>query len=320
MAILFGQLVNDLNSATCEAALLGSSEQYGPAIDHKVLLLVYIAIASFALTFLYILSWNIRSQRLAQHLRESYFQSLLRLEQSFFDERHAGEVSSRLNADIQAVQSGTCEKVGIFIASVSFFITAYVVAFIKQSTLAGMLISLVPAFMLVSYFGGSLFQKFSARMSDSMAAASSIASEALSHIAVVEAFGAGPRLEKKFASHMMVAREHGIRRGAVAAFQAGMLYFIAYSANALAFWQGSIMIAKLVAGDGGGETVGSIYTVVFILVDGKSKLSFVIGDLSSNAIISLRYSWCCRTTSATLWWSGGCLLEIKKGYGPQVTD
>ncbi|CAG8981035.1 hypothetical protein HYALB_00008188 [Hymenoscyphus albidus] len=267
MAILFGQLVNDLNSATCEASTVGRSSEYAAGINEKVLLLVYISIGAFGLTFLYIVSWNIRSQRLAQRLRENYFQSLLRLEQSFFDKRHAGEVSSRLNADIQAVQSGTCEKVGIFIASISFFATAYVVAFIKQSTLAGILISLVPAFLLVSYFGGKLFQRFSARMSDAMAAASSIASEALSHIAVVEAFGAGPRLEKKFASDMTIAREQGIKRGVVAASQAGMLYFIAYSANALAFWQGSTMIAKLVSGGEGGETVGSIYTVVFILVD-----------------------------------------------------
>ncbi|KAG9237423.1 ABC multidrug transporter SitT [Amylocarpus encephaloides] len=267
MAIIFGQLVNDLNGATCEADQAGSAQSYTTSINDKVLLLVYIAIGAFALNFIYVVTWSVVSQRLAHRLRERYFKILLSQEQSFFDKRHAGEVSSRLNSDIQAVQSGTCEKVGIFIASLSFFVTAYVIAFIKQSKLAGMLISLIPAFLLVAIVGGGFFQKFSTGMSRSIEAASSIASEALSHITVVEAFGAGPRLEKKFSGHMSNARQDGIRKGIVAAFQAGMLYFIAYSANALAFWQGSRMIANLTLGRGDGSTVGEIYTVVFIIVD-----------------------------------------------------
>jgi hypothetical protein len=46
-----------------------------------------------------------------------------------------------------------------------------------------------------------------------------------------------------------------------------LLYFIAYSANALAFWQGSTQIADMVEGNGG-ASVGDIYTVILLLVDG----------------------------------------------------
>lgn len=273
MAILFGQLVNDLNGATCEADATGSSYSYEATINNKVLTTVYIAIGAFALAFTYIISWNLVSQRLAQRLRERYFESLLRQDQSFFDKRHAGDVSSRLNGDIQTIQTGTCEKVGIFIGSISFFITAYIVAFIKEARLAGMLVSLVPAFLLVALIGGGYTQKFSLKVSNAVASASSIASEALSHIAVVDAFGAGPRLEVKFAEQMLTARSEGIKKGASIGVQAGFLYCIAYSANALAYWQGSIMIAKLSAGQSGGATIGDIYTVVFIVVDGESNLS-----------------------------------------------
>jgi ABC-type multidrug transport system fused ATPase/permease subunit len=269
MAILFGELVNDLNGATCEASVTGNAQNYESAVNNKVLTLVYISTAAFVLTFIYVVCWNLVSQRLAQRLRERYFESLLRLELSFFDERHAGDVSSHLNADIQVIQSGTCEKVGIFIASISFFIAAYVVAFIKEARLAGMLVSLVPAFLIVAVVGGSFTQTFTSRMSSAVASASSIASEALRHIAVVEAFNAGPRLEVKYAKDMHRARKEGIKKSVVAAIQAGLLYFIAYSANALAFWQGSRMIADTVAGRGGDSSVGQIYTVVFIIVDGE---------------------------------------------------
>ncbi|KAJ9148320.1 Leptomycin B resistance protein pmd1-like protein 4 [Pleurostoma richardsiae] len=267
MGILFGQLVDDINGATCEAEGGGNSFSYESTIRDKVLKLVYVAIGAFVVIYAYVLCWSIASQRLAQRLRHRYFESLLRQDPAFFGNRTAGEVSSRLQGDIQAVQTGTSEKVGVFIGSISFFVTAYIIAFIKEARLAGMLISLVPAFLLMALIGGAFIQKFSGRMSDAVGAASSIASEALTHVSVVQSFTAAPRLEAKFAGHMAIARKAGIQKAAASALQAGLLYFIAYSANALAFWQGSRMVAKAISHPGSGSSIGQIYTVIFILVD-----------------------------------------------------
>lgn len=301
MALLFGELVDDLNGASCDVTETGSGQAYMSTINDKVLQLVYIAIAAFALIFTYVVAWGLLSQRVAHRLRISYFQSLLRQDMAFFDQHQAGEVSVRLNADVQAVQSGTCEKVGMFIASVSFFITAYVIAFIKQARLAGMLISLVPAFLLVAIIGGGFFHKFTASMSDAAASAASTASEALSHVDVVQAFGAEQRLEQKFANSMAIARQAGIKKGVVAAIQAGMLYFIAYSANALAFWQGSRMIARLFSGDGDGSSVGEIYTVVFIVVDGELSSKRLTSSCRRLMRRSMRDTWVDSTIVATIW-------------------
>ncbi|KAK3304803.1 P-loop containing nucleoside triphosphate hydrolase protein [Chaetomium strumarium] len=277
MGILFGELVDDMNGATCASSSSSSSSlstptnpfAYEGAINAKVLQLVYIAIAAFVLIYIYVLSWSLVSQRLAQRLRAKYVSALLRQPPGFFDARSmaaAGEVSSRLHGDMTAVQAGTSEKVGILIASLSFFVACYVVAFIKQPRLAGILVSLIPAFLLMALGGGFFVQKYAARTAGSAAAASDIASEALQHVAVVQAFGAAPRLERKFAEHAAEARAAGIKKGVAAAVQAGLLYFIAYSANALAFWQGSRMVVDTMNGHGS-ETVGQIYTVVFLLVD-----------------------------------------------------
>ncbi|TEA22709.1 ABC transporter 1 [Colletotrichum sidae] len=292
MGILFGQLIDDMNGATCSNST-GDSAAYMAAVNDKVLQLVYISLGSFVLIYCYTTSWSMLSQRLAQRLREKYFQSLLRQEAGFFDNRQAGEVSSRLNSDIQTIQTGTSEKVGIFIATISFFITAYVIGFIKYAKLAGMLVSLVPAFLIMSIVCGRFIQKWTATMSDGIAKASSIASEALSHVAVVQAFGAGPRLEAKFSSHMMQAQKEGIKKATAAATQAGLLYFLAYSANALAYWQGSKAISESVAGNGDGTSVGDIYTVVFLIVDACIMLGSIAPLLplfgsASSAFVELK--------------------------------
>jgi ABC-type multidrug transport system fused ATPase/permease subunit len=131
-----------------------------------------------------------------------------------------------------------------------------------------MLISLVPAYFLMSFVGSHYIEKYTGRMSDYAASAASIASEALSNIVVVQAFGANGRLEQKFSKALKQSETEGLKKAAATGIQAGFLYFIAYGANGLAFWQGSKQIAESLGTDSAGKTVGSIFTVIFVLVEG----------------------------------------------------
>ncbi|KAF2427255.1 ABC multidrug transporter SitT [Tothia fuscella] len=269
LGILFGQLIDDFNQVSCESttAPTRSDASYQREVNHQVLLIFILGIAQFITMYTHLSCWSLQGARLAQRLREKYLRSLLRQESSFFDDLPAGEVSSRLNGDIQSIRAGTSEKVGIVISSASFFVTAYIIAFIKQAKLAGMLASLVPAYFLMSFVGSHYIEKYSSRMSDHVASAAAVASEGLSNIPLVQAFGAGSRLETKFSRDLQKAKKEGIKKAIATGIQTGLLYFIAYAANALAFWQGSRSIADAVENNSVGVTVGSTYTVIFILVD-----------------------------------------------------
>lgn len=277
IGILFGQLLDDFNGATCDSSDDSESgSDYQSSINSKILIIFYLAIAQFVTIYVHLLCWSLNGARLAQRLRENYLQNLLRQEPSFFDNLPPGEVASRLHSDIQTIRSGTSEKVGICLSSVSFFVTAYIVAFIKNDVLAGMLVSLVPAYFLMSFVGSHYIEKYSGLMSDYAASAASLASEALSNIVVVQAFGASGRLEQKFANALKSSRQEGIKKATATGIQTGVLYFIAYSANGLAFWQGSKRIADSVGNDGHGATVGATFTVIFILIEGESSSNIAI--------------------------------------------
>ncbi|KAH8700907.1 putative ABC multidrug transporter [Talaromyces proteolyticus] len=272
MSIVFGQLVNGLNSATCEVQS-STAASYQDGINSKILVIVYVGIAYFVLIYIYTLCWNLSSERLAQRLREKYFSAILRQDAAFFDNMPAGDVSSRITGDISVVQQGANEKVGIVINSVSFFIAAYVVAFIKDPKLAGMLVSLTPAYLIMALGGGYFVQKYFGRSLESIGKASSVALEAFSNIALVHSLSANARLEEKFVEVLTPALSAGVWKSVVMAIQAGLLYFIAFSANGLAFWQGSRQIASAVESANGGISVGSIFTVILILVDASLILS-----------------------------------------------
>lgn len=270
IGILFGQLLDDFNSVTCDSPeTAGPGTDYQGSINDKILVIVYLAIAQFVLIYAHLTLWTLNGARLAQRLRESYLQNLLRQEPSYFDSLPGGEVASRLNGDIQAIRSGTSEKVGICLSTFAFFVTAYIVAFIKEYKLAAMLLSLIPAFFLMSFVGSHYIEKYSGMMSDYAATASSIASEALSNTVVVQAFGANTRLENKFSKALKGAENEGLKKATAVGVQSGFLYFIAYGANGLAFWYGSRRIADSVSQKSTGTSVGSVFTVIFILVEGK---------------------------------------------------
>ncbi|KAJ5201663.1 multidrug resistance protein 1, partial [Penicillium cinerascens] len=271
MSIVFGQLVDGLNSATC-GVKNSTAESYQSGINSKILMIVYVGIAYFALIYIYSLCWNLSGERLAQRLREKYFRAILRQDAAFFDNLPAGEVSARITGQISVVQQGANEKVGIVINSVSFFIAAYVVAFIKDPKLAGILVSLTPAYLLMALGGGYFVQKFFAQAMEGTTKASSVALEAFSNTMIVHAFSANARLEEKFVEVLNPTLAAGVWKSIAMASQAGLLYFIAFSANGIAFWQGSRQIADAVESDGG-ISVGHIFTVILILVDASLILS-----------------------------------------------
>ncbi|KAL8747954.1 MAG: hypothetical protein Q9190_000218 [Brigantiaea leucoxantha] len=264
LGVLFGELVDNLSSTECGSSGKSAAELQS-GVNQKLTLVLYVTVANFLLVYLHTSCWSLFGERLVSRLRQRYFRSLLRQEVAFFDSLPPGEVSSRLTADIEIIRSGTSEKVGICISSFSYLAGAYVVAFVKHARLAGILMSLIPAYLVMAVAGGKYIGRYTGRMSDHISATISTASEALSNVALVKAFGANGRLETKFASSAAKARSEGMRKAFVAAVQTGSLFFIAYSANSLAFWQGSRAIAA--TDDGTSTTKGRTFTPVIGTID-----------------------------------------------------
>ncbi|KAL8975100.1 MAG: hypothetical protein Q9197_000679 [Variospora fuerteventurae] len=195
---------------------------------------------------------------------------------AFFDKLPAGEVPTRLTSDMEIIRVGTSEKVGILISSFAYLIGAYIVAFLKSPKLAGMLVFMIPAYVLMVSVGGFFVGLFTSRTSRHLAAAASIVSRSLSNIALVHALGADQRLESKITSVLNKAQQAALRKASAAAIQFGFTFLIAYSANAVAFWQGSRQIAQAVEGRRSNVTAGGVYTVIFVLLDA----SFVVSQVA----------------------------------------
>lgn len=282
IGVLFGQMVNGFNTQACANHGLTTPDAPSKAaflddVSDHVVKIVIVAAVNFALIWIYASCWSFLGERIARRLRQCYVRALLSKDMAYFDTLPPGEISTRLSENLILVQNGTSEKMGIFLSSLSYFITSYVISFYLLPALAGQLVSLIPAFLIVSMAGAHFVGKYSSRMSSHLGDASSIASESLTNLRAVQAFEMQRPLAKLFNMHLHLVRRTGLFRALSAATMLGCLFFVAYSANALAFYSGSRMVTERMDGEGGAsDTVGSVYTVIFLLLDA----SFVVGQIA----------------------------------------
>ncbi len=228
------------------------------------------------LIWIYTVCWCTIGERIVRRLRSQYLRSCLRQEMAFFDTAKPGEIATRLSADLLTVQTGTSEKCGIMLSSFSYFVTAYIIAFIKLPVLAAQLLSLLPAFAIVSLVGSRFVGKYTTRTATHLSHASSLATEALGNLPVVQTFNAEEKLTRIYSTHLEAARKTGLRKAIAAAIMLGSLFFVGYSANALAFFSGSKIIAQKIRDGQSSAGVGAVYTVIFLLLDA----SFIIGQIA----------------------------------------
>ena len=270
LGILFGQLVDDLNSSSCGASQQADKSKLEKSIQTKVLFMIYISIANFVAIYVHAGCWTLFGERLVGRLRRRYFKSILRQEMAFFDRLPAGEVPTRLTIDMETIRTGTSEKVGIFVSSFAYFIGAYIVAFLKVPRLAGMLTFMIPAYILMVLVGGRYVGRYTGRTSHHLAGAAAIVSQSLFNVALIHSLGANQKLEVKLVTILNEARSAALKKSIAAAIQFGCMFLVAYSANAVAFWQGSKEIARSSESKSSNVTAGAVYTVIFVLLDGTS--------------------------------------------------
>ncbi|CAD6941987.1 unnamed protein product [Tilletia laevis] len=279
IGVLFGQLIDGFNQADCAG---GSGRPLDPQqrqlflseVNHKVVLVLAAASANFVFIYVYTCCWSCFGERLVRKLRQRYIRGLLKQDMSYFDGLQPGEVGSRLSTDLLTIQTGTNEKCGIFISSMSYFVTSFVIAFVKLPSLAAQLLALLPAFGFIAIVSGKYLSEATSAASGHLAHANSLATEALSNLPSVQAFGASGKLCYIYEKHLELARKAGTRRAIIAAVQMGSLFFVGYSANALAFFSGSRIISQQT--DSSTSTVGNVYTVIFLLLDA----SFIVGQIT----------------------------------------
>ncbi|OKO97259.1 Leptomycin B resistance protein pmd1 [Penicillium subrubescens] len=157
---------------------------------------------------------------------------------AFYDHTGAGELAARMTVNINAIQDGLSEKVGLTITGLATFVTALIIAFVRSWRLALILLSVVAAIILTMGGVGKVMKRFQAQALETSSAGSTIAQEAMSSMRIISALGAQSHFEKKFTSSMAASDQFEIKWRATLGVLIALMMFIMVTQYALAFWKG----------------------------------------------------------------------------------
>jgi ABC-type multidrug transport system fused ATPase/permease subunit len=241
-------------------------------LQTRIIQLLSVAVAYFVVTAAYTTIFSRTGERIAIQLRQRVLRTLIYVEQSYLDVQDL-DFNALMRDNIDTIQVGCSEKIGIFIQSMSYFVAAFAVGFILNPKLTGILFAaVIPSMVAVVSFGSTSISKLTRRISEHTEKANTIVLSALRGIRVVQAFDMISNICDSHRQNLDECSRLGLRKAIASALELGGAYFVAYSANGLAFYVGSRMAA---AGEAGGDA-GTIYAVVFLILDA----SFVVGQFA----------------------------------------
>lgn len=205
----------------------------------------------------------------------AYLDAILRQDMAFFETLGAGEVTVRITADMNLIEDGISQKVGLTISGLSGFIAAEVIAFVVCWRLALVILCLpfvVTGWMIAM---GGRMRKADAGAIDAYATSSTLVEEVLSSMRSVIAHGTQHRLTAKFDNSLTAATKLDFTAKAlVGALIGGMVWFM-LMAFALCSWAGSRFKAN------GDVSVSQIVTVLFASVIAGVSFGTVAPNLQS---------------------------------------
>ncbi|XP_044495138.1 ABC transporter B family member 9-like [Mangifera indica] len=259
ITIIFGQLVDSFGSSNPSNVI--------DEVSKVAVKFLYLAVGTGVAAFLQVSCWMVTGERQAARIRGLYLKTILRQDIAFFDtETTTGEVIGRMSGDTILIQDAMGEKVGKFIQLMSTFFGGFVIAFIKGWLLSLVLLSCIPAVVIVGGIMSMMIAKMSSRGQIAYADAGNVVEQTVGAIRTVASFTGEKRAIEKYNSKLEDAYATTAHQGLASGIGLGLLMLIIFGTYGLAVWYGSKLIIEK------GYSGGTVITIIFTIMTGGISL------------------------------------------------
>ncbi|XLR28358.1 hypothetical protein S83_056258 [Arachis hypogaea] len=271
MTVVFGNLIDAFGGTS-------NSQKVVHDVSKLALKFVYLALGSFAGSFLQVSCWIVSGERQCARIRSLYLKTILRQDAGFFDtETNTGEVVGRMSSDTMLIREAMGEKVGQFVQLVASFVGSFVIAFIKGWLLTLVLLSSIPPLVLASAVMSIVIAKVTSRRQVAYSAAASVVEETIASIRTVASFTGEKQAVAKYNQSLLKAYKTGVQEGVASGLGFGSILLIVFCTYALAIWYGGKLILDK------DYTAGKIITIIFAILTGSHSLGQTSPSMSSFA-------------------------------------
>ncbi|XP_072431431.1 ATP-dependent translocase ABCB1-like [Chiloscyllium punctatum] len=229
----------------------------------------YVAIGAGALLCAYIQVsfWVLTSARQTRRLRKLFLHTLLRREIGWFDVNPVGQLNTRLTADINKINEGIGDKIGLLFQYIATFAGGIIVGFARGWKLTLVILAASPLLALSAVLWSKLTVSFTNLEMTAYAKAGAVAEEVLGAIRTVVAFGGQKKEIERYHRNLGEAKKIGIKKAITANLSVGFAYFIIFGSYAIGFWYGTTLVLE-----NSGYTIGTVLTIFFCVTFGTFSI------------------------------------------------
>lgn len=176
--------------------------------------------------------------RQVTRIRAKFLGSILRQDMTWFDTNTTADFASKMTEDLNRIQDGIGEKMGMLVQYIVTFLGSMIYPFTQNWLISLVMLSALP---LMAFFGGLMFFIMSRVSKDEMETygkAGAIAEEVFSAIRTVIAFGGEKKELNRYTAEVASARKNGIIRNFLTGLSGGLTFFVIYSIYGLGLWYG----------------------------------------------------------------------------------
>lgn len=211
------------------------------------------------------------SERGMADVRKALYEKLITQDIPFFEQRRVGELTSRITADVEQLQSAFSITLAEFIRQLVILISGVVIIGWLTPRLALIMLATFPVVVIIAFFFGRYIRKLSKKRQDQLAETNVIVEETFQNFSVVKSFTNewletlryGKSVDKVVNTSLKFARVRGVFFIFIITILFGAIFFI--------LWQGALLV------ENGTMEVGDLFS--FILYTGL--IGGAIGSLGN---------------------------------------
>jgi ATP-binding cassette, subfamily B, bacterial len=224
-------------------------------------------------------------ERIVADLRRDVFAHLMSLSPAFFDSARSGELISRLTADTTQIKSAAGASASIALRNILLFLGATAMMVITSPRLSGLVLLAIPVIVLPLVAFGRWVRRLSRNAQDTLAEATSYASELLGAIRIVQAFTSEQMAGARFGGEVEQAYNAARSSTKARAVLTAIVIFIIFTSVVFVLWIGS---HDVLTGDITAGRLGQFILYAAFAAAGLGQLTEVWGEVSAASGASER--------------------------------
>ena len=192
--------------------------------------------------YVFVASLNYTAERQILRIRKEFFAAVLKQDLGWYDTTTTAEFASRMTEDLNKMQDGMGEKVGMLIRFISTGLLSFIYPYIQNWLLSLVLTGIVPVLMLMGGIMGKIMTAASKDEMNTYGKAGAIAEEVLASIRTVVAFGGQKKEADSYSKELKDAKKNSIIKGTLTMSTIGLMFGLIYAAYGVGLWYGVKLI------------------------------------------------------------------------------